>query len=313
MTLYPGFAELYHEALPGHIRGYLNGRGIPDPIIERAQLGWNGERITIPVYDRDDRLVLYKLGRAPDDPADFPKTLYDPPGVTAELYGWDTIRRSPPFVIICEGEYDRLVLEARGFPAVTGTGGAGVFKAEWADEIRKISTVFACFDNDAAGRAGAERVARLVPKARIITLPSDVGKGGDVTDFFVRLHHARADFVTLLRSATPVAAPAPHQPERRAAPQQAPAPSDITRLKQAVPIEEIVGRYVALHRSGRALMARCCFHEDHVPSLAVFPDTRSFYCFGCQKHGDVFTFLMEMEHLTFREAVDVLKAFTRTT
>jgi DNA primase len=169
MTLYPGFAKLYHEALPGHIRRYLNARGIPDPVIERAQLGWNGNRITIPVYERDDRLVLYKLGKAPAGPTDSPKMLYDPPGVTAELYGWDTIRRNPSFIVVCEGEYDRLVLEARGFPAVTGTGGAGVFKAEWAQEISKVPTVYLCFDNDAAGRAGAERVARLIPKAKVIT------------------------------------------------------------------------------------------------------------------------------------------------
>src|SRR5438445_12199152 len=109
MTLYPGFAELYHDQLSGNIRRYLNERGIPDPIIEQAQLGWNGERITIPVYDRESRLVLYKLGKAPDAPADSPKMLYDPPGVTAELYGWDILTRAPPFAIVCEGEYDRLV------------------------------------------------------------------------------------------------------------------------------------------------------------------------------------------------------------
>src|SRR2546422_10770283 len=113
MTLYPGFAELYHDQLPGRTQRYLNERGIPNPMIERAQLGWNGERITIPVYDREERLVLYKLGKSPDDPTDSPKMLYDPPGVTAELYGWNTIRKNPPFVVICEGEYDRLVLEAQ--------------------------------------------------------------------------------------------------------------------------------------------------------------------------------------------------------
>src|SRR2546427_12897933 len=116
MTLYPGFAELYHNQLPGRIRRYLNGRGIPDPTIEQAQPGWNDKRITIPVYDREGRLVLYKLGRAPDDPTDSPKMLCDPSGVRAELYGWDTLRRNPAFIIVCEGQYDRMVLETRGFP-----------------------------------------------------------------------------------------------------------------------------------------------------------------------------------------------------
>src|SRR2546428_13342030 len=112
MTLYPGFAELYHDQLPDYIRRYLNERGIPDPIIEQAQLGWNGERITIPVYDREGRLVLYKLGRGPDDPTDFPQMLCDPPGVRAELYGWASpvLHTSP--VLRFRGYYDPPALVA---------------------------------------------------------------------------------------------------------------------------------------------------------------------------------------------------------
>src|SRR5213594_3569452 len=58
-----------------------------------------------------------------------------------------------------------------------------------------------CFDNDAAGRQGAERVARLIPRARVVRLPEEVGGGGDVTDFFVRLGRSREDFVGLLDTA----------------------------------------------------------------------------------------------------------------
>ena len=255
--------------------------------------------------------MLYKLGRAPDDPTDSPKMFYDPPGVTAELYGWDTLQRRPSFVIVCEGEYDRLVLEARGFPAVTGTGGAGVFKEEWAAEIKKVPRVYVCFDNDAPGRAGAERIARLIPEAKIVTLPPEVGEGGDVTDFFVRLKRTRWDFISLLREARPLPEPLLQGAERgaRAHTPRTTSPG-VLRLKQAVRIEDVIGHYVKLHRSGRTFMGRCCFHDDHEPSLAVFPDTQSFYCFGCQTYGDVITFLMEAERLTFLEAVSVLQVFT---
>src|SRR2546426_7727527 len=204
MTLYPGFAELYHDQLPGRIRSYLNERGIPDPVIELAQLGCNGERITIPIYDREGRLVLYKLGRAPDDPIDSPKMLCDPPGVRAELYGWDSLATHPSSVIVCEGEYDRLVLEAQGFSAVTGTAGALVFRDDWAQEIAKVPRIYVCFDNDDAGRRGAERVARLIPTARVVTLPPEVGESGDVTDFFVRLARTRDDFLNLLNESAPL-------------------------------------------------------------------------------------------------------------
>src|SRR3989442_7755096 len=111
MTLNPGFAELYHDQLPNRIRRYLNERGIQDPTIEQAQLGWNGERVTIPVYDREGRLVLYKLGRAPDDPTDSPKMLCDPSGVKAELYGWDSPAAHPSSVTVCDGEDEPLVLD----------------------------------------------------------------------------------------------------------------------------------------------------------------------------------------------------------
>jgi DNA primase len=46
--------------------------------------------------------------------------------------------------------------------------------------------------------------------------------------------------------------------------------------------------------------------EDHNPSLTVFPATGTFHCFGCRKRGDVITFLREIEHVGFREALDAL-------
>ena len=86
----------------------------------------------------------------------------------------------------------------------------------------------------------------------------------------------------------------------------------IEQLKAKVRIEEVIGSYVSLHRSGRALMGRCPFHDDRVPSLAVYPDTNSFYCFGCRKRGDVIRFLMDAERLGFRDAVEVLTEYAAT-
>ena len=97
-----------------------------------------------------------KLARDPEDPALAPKMLTTP-AVYAELYGWDEVLKKPHQIIICVGEFDRLVLEGRGFIAVTSTVGAGVFRAEWAKEFEPIPEVYVCYDNDAAGRRGAER------------------------------------------------------------------------------------------------------------------------------------------------------------
>src|SRR5437867_4132459 len=186
--------------MPLRIRQYLNHRGILDAAIDPHLLGWNGERITIPVFDREGRLVFARLAKDPHDPQPGPKML-TPAGGYVELYGWERVRVRPPRILICEGEFDRLVLESRGLAAVTSTGGAGVFRAEWAEPFREIPDVYLCFDRDEAGRRGAANVARLIPHSRLIELPEEVGDGGDVTDFFVRLGRSPEDFRALLDQA----------------------------------------------------------------------------------------------------------------
>src|SRR5205814_8891092 len=105
----------------------------------------------------------------------------------------------------------RLVLEGKGFIAVTSTGGAGTFRKEWADEFKAIPNVYVCYDRDEAGERGAARVSQMMPHAKIVELPVEVGKGGDGTDFFVRLGKSPEGFIKPMAAALP-AAPAP-EPE----------------------------------------------------------------------------------------------------
>jgi DNA primase len=297
----------YHRAFPERIRRYLNGRGITDPVIDLHFLGWNGERITIPVFDRDGKLAFFKLAKDPEDSSPSPKML-TPAGVRIELYGWERVRVKPCRIVICEGEFDRLVLEAQGIAAVTSTGGAGVFRKEWAEEFQAIPEVLICFDRDEAGRKGAERVGRMIPHARIVALPEQVGEGGDVTDFFVRLRWTREDFEKLLDAAK--ATPAEKREVQTRLERRVPrgrSNDELVRLKSSVRIDSIVGRYVLLRPSGANLVGLCPFHEDHRPSLVVYRERQGFHCFGCQAHGDVVDFLMRIEKLGFREAVEVLK------
>lgn len=303
----------FHDALPWRIRRYLvEQRGIRDDIIDRHLLGWNGQRITIPVFDRQSNFAFFRLAKDPEDTGDWPKMLCSP-GSHAELYGWESVKAEPRQLVICEGEFDRLVLESHGFPAVTSTAGAGVFKPEWAEALTGIPEVFICFDRDHAGRDGVLKVSRLVPGAKIIELPAEVGDGGDVTDLFVRLKAGRAEFLKLMVEARPLPAETPNQtvrpPQKPAADNGERSDERIARIKAQVPIGDIIGQYVLLKRSGKALKGRCPFHEDHEPSLAVYPGTRTFHCFGCGRHGDVFAFLMEKEGLSFPEAVEALSRF----
>src|SRR2546426_9704069 len=140
------------------------------------------------------------------------------PGANAELYGWERVLANPEQIVICEGEFDRLVLESRGFAAVTSTGGALTFRPTWTEAFREIPQVYICFDNDGPGQAGAERVVGLIPRARLVRLPDEVGEGGDVTDFFVRLGRSREEFIGLLEAAQPL-------PEEQRIKQPVPVPT----------------------------------------------------------------------------------------
>src|SRR5207245_8515253 len=126
-------AREYHQNLPSRVRRYLaEDRGVRDEVIERHLLGWNGNRITIPVFDRSGGFAFFKLAKDPEDKTDSPKMLATP-GAKAELYGWERALAKPDQLIICEGEFDRLVLESHDFAAVTSTGGAGTFRREWSE------------------------------------------------------------------------------------------------------------------------------------------------------------------------------------
>src|SRR5206468_12485732 len=164
-----------HNALPQRICTYLNARGIPDAVIDKHLLGWNGARITIPVFNREGELAFFKLARDPED--DFPTSpkMVTWPKARVQLYGWEQILANPEQIIICEGEFDRLILEANGFRAVTSTGGAGTFRPEWAKEFLALPEVFICFDLDEAGQNGALRVGGLIRNSRIVDLPDKVG------------------------------------------------------------------------------------------------------------------------------------------
>ena len=78
----------------------------------------------------------------------------------------------------------------------------------------------------------------------------------------------------------------------------------VQQLKAQLDLVEIVGQTVKLKRQGRAYLGPCPFHDNQrTPAFAVFPDTQTWHCFGaCAEGGDVFSFVMKRDGLTFREA-----------
>ena len=78
------------------------------------------------------------------------------------------------------------------------------------------------------------------------------------------------------------------------------------RVRDSVDIVELIGTYITLRRSGKGLVGLCPWHDDSRPSLQVNPDRQTFRCWVCNLGGDVFSFLMKMEKLEFREALEQL-------
>jgi len=82
---------------------------------------------------------------------------------------------------------------------------------------------------------------------------------------------------------------------------------DIAQVRELNRIDEVIGEYVALRRAGAgSVKGLCPFHDEKTPSFNVRPSQGTFHCFGCGKGGDVIGFLMEVEHLSFVEAVERL-------
>lgn len=80
----------------------------------------------------------------------------------------------------------------------------------------------------------------------------------------------------------------------------------LQELRSKIDIEEIVAPYVNLRRRGRTYTGLCPFHNEKTPSFTVYPETQSFYCFGCGAGGDAITFVRRMENLDYMEAVKSL-------
>lgn len=83
-------------------------------------------------------------------------------------------------------------------------------------------------------------------------------------------------------------------------------PAFLDELVARNPIEDVVGQYVSLRRSGSNFFGLCPFHGEKTASFSVAPDKGIYYCFGCHKGGGVINFQMEIEGLSYPDAVRAL-------
>jgi len=192
--------EFYNNLAQEDLDYFLQQKGLEPRTLDHHLIGRYGDRYSIPVFGPERELLDIRLY----SPRGTPKMRPYQSGCGSHIYGSDMLHAYNN-VVLCEGEWDRLMLWQHNIDAVTGTAGANTFKDEWLAQFVDKG-VYVCYDNDDAGRQGAEMAAAklltVTDRVKIITLPEEVGEKGDVSDYF-RMYgsSAREMFIDLLRKA----------------------------------------------------------------------------------------------------------------
>jgi 5S rRNA maturation endonuclease (ribonuclease M5) len=193
----------WHERLVGKrdlVQEILTKRGLQRRTLARYKVGYDGERITIPVYDGTGELVnirRYGMGLKAN------KMLNWPGYGDATLYGLDALKMKK--VVLVEGEMDKLLGRQNRFPTLSATAGAGTWLPEW-NGLFIGKQVYICYDLDTQGEQGARKVAnqlRNVAEQVFIVKWPMTATGSDMTDYFVHQGYGRQNFIDLLRSTPP--------------------------------------------------------------------------------------------------------------
>ena len=87
----------------------------------------------------------------------------------------------------------------------------------------------------------------------------------------------------------------------------------VARIRDSLPIETYIGRYVALKKYGKSWKGLCPFHSEKTPSFTVNPEKNMFYCFGCHKGGDIFRFTMDHQSISFTQTLEHLAQLANIT
>lgn len=209
-TINPSLVETYVEQLHNLgansiiMRQLTINRGLTTDTIKKFKLGWDGERVTIPIFDELgilQNIRRYKWDSDAYKMISFVDELGNKFGDN-RLYGIDNIGND---VIICEGEFDRLILEQNGFSSITTTAGAGSWNVSW-NSFFKDKNVVIFMDNDLAGKSGAKKVADLlVGVARnisIIEWPVKYKEKEDISDLAVKYEFGHKEFLRFIEDNT---------------------------------------------------------------------------------------------------------------
>ena len=303
---------------PHILRQWLNDRGITNEVIDQFGVTAHehpsiGECIRIPITETHSKYRRHPL----DDRK--PKYLYDS-GAKVTLYGASFLFDVPDApVVITEGELDTLVCWSQNIPAVSSTGGAMSFQAEWA-EVLSGREVYVAFDNDDAGAEGTVKVLEVLPHARVVLVPETPGVK-DISDYVARGGNVHDLVATAVGYDGVTAVEADRK--RRAATWQSVRFHDKYLAKHREKHERASARPNPYTGDDKVLRAKsypmdrvvaftrrkacCLWHNEKTGSLHYYPKTNTAYCFGgCGRSYDVIDAYMKVHGVTFLEAVRAL-------
>lgn len=187
-------AERFHSRLPAHIRGFLRQVRLPDYLIDKRLLGWNGEHITVPVFDDEGKFLFFEYLSDPGEsriPEPVERDTYSP----AHIYGWETLLSYPAMLLVTDSAFDRLVLESRRFRTIAVLGDTMSFKEAWVPSFQGLRQVFILFRATGKQQRAARRLGKLIPQARVVELPGSIGWKGTVAEYFLTRGHDREDLL----------------------------------------------------------------------------------------------------------------------
>jgi hypothetical protein len=189
---------------PNALRVMTEDRGLTKHTIREYQIGWDGQRFTIPIRDEQDELVNIRRYKPKARSASQKMISWGTGWGEGRLLGWDILNDdSVVDVTLHAGELDYIIARQYGLPAVTHTSGENVFKMEWVKHFAN-KRVYVAYDDDKAGDKGAMKVAQALKGncLGVYRLRHNTGiDGGDTTDYFVKCGGDAASFLVLMKEA----------------------------------------------------------------------------------------------------------------
>ena len=190
----PGsLAGIYHQVLldqRSHRLSWLHARGLSDTTLARFQVGHDGLRFVIPVFDREQRLVAMRYRRDEMYCEDSSAKYLGMKGRNGRYLfdEWELAQTQPRGVVLCEGEFDCMRLWQEGIPAVTVTNGAGQLPSVPAmlrEQFPRITTLIVAADMDEPGQEAAKLTVAAAQAAGFECVMTQTwAEGKDISEAF---------------------------------------------------------------------------------------------------------------------------------